>query len=113
MSKMETPDRLANCPNCGAPLIEDRCEYCGSDLFFYFNGKTRRHAMDELIKETNRIQMEIENCRMTDYILSTLSSYTLYADNEPIYSTNEATRLFDGGAISARTWRRLMENGGN
>ncbi len=29
-------DRILNCPNCGAPIVGERCEYCGT-VFYDFS----------------------------------------------------------------------------
>lgn len=34
---------MYNCPNCGAPITGEKCEYCGT----VFNAETANRASDE------------------------------------------------------------------
>ena len=78
---------LLNCPNCGAPLSDDFCSYCGSDLFFYFNGKTRRQYSDELMEKINETQNNLRNYQMSQCILASLRPHVvLYADEKSVYT---------------------------
>ena len=38
---------MSNCPNCGAPITGDRCEYCGT-VFWEEKQESKRIADDDL-----------------------------------------------------------------
>ena len=45
-----------NCPNCGAPLADGKCEYCGTEsrekkkeLKYFYMGKEIKHPTYEML----------------------------------------------------------------
>ena len=43
---------MTNCPNCGAPVTSDRCEYCNTVIYNEDNAKK------EVLLEINRLETE-------------------------------------------------------
>lgn len=56
---------MVNCPNCGAPLVGGRCEYCG----------TLSPDAEEKIQELSRKVYEAYQCKMVSDAISKLFAY--------------------------------------
>lgn len=76
---METIKKIKpiECPNCGAPLRSENCEYCGSyiDLGTNFQIEIEHRRLKEEIEQMRR---SIAQQSQTDQILT-----VLYANNAP------------------------------
>lgn len=57
-----------NCPNCGAPLVGGRCEYCG----------TLSPDAEEKIQELRRQMIEISQYKRTSDIISQITPLFAY-----------------------------------
>ena len=62
----ESLPTVTNCPNCGAPIKGNRCEYCGTVF-----GPTD-DDLDSLRKELRQKELELANARQSEQILSGL-----------------------------------------
>lgn len=58
---------MINCPNCGAPITGDKCEYCGSN-FGHLNSEIRR-----LQNETQAIRLQMEQEHMLAVAIGVLT----------------------------------------
>lgn len=57
-----------NCPNCGAPLVGGRCEYCG----------TLSPDAEEKIQELRRQMLEISQYKMVSDTISQITPLFAY-----------------------------------
>ena len=56
---------MTNCPNCGAPITGDKCEYCGTVF--------RMPDFQEIREKRFQIEMLEAQMRMNDFIIKSLS----------------------------------------
>lgn len=70
---------MTNCPNCGAPITKETCEYCGT----VFVDPCSAGKWDMIIQlpykeQKNRLEQEILRVK-NDILLSALSSIQFYS----------------------------------
>lgn len=58
-----------NCPNCGAPLKNGICEYCGTEVDPGAKRELQRE-MDRLNAELRRAELEAWQSAQTQYLIS-------------------------------------------
>ncbi len=63
---------MTNCPNCGAPLVGGRCEYCG----------TLPPDAEKKIQELRRQMYEISQYKMASDAISKITPLFAYAPFE-------------------------------
>lgn len=51
-------ENKSNCPNCGAPLSDGKCKYCGTEygakqkeLKYFYWGREIEHPTDEMLRD--------------------------------------------------------------
>ena len=59
-----------NCPNCGAPVSGDVCEYCGT-IFAEHNKKLK--ALEEALA---RVKIELSQAEQIDYMNLVMGKWT-------------------------------------
>lgn len=82
----ESLPKGTNCPNCGAPIKGNRCEYCGTVF-----GPTN-DDLDSLRKELRQKELELANARQSEQILSGLRP----ANRNALFCTQTAQSIQDG-----------------
>ena len=101
-----------NCPNCGAPIDKSRdsCEYCGTPYEkandIYIEATAPNPSIEDFIEILNRTSRRAG--------INTSSSYTFWADNQPVYSqvrqSIQATQQeLLSGIASATAWKPTPE----
>ena len=58
-----------NCPNCGAPIRGDVCEYCGTISPLY---DEKRQEYESRIAKLNA---ELESAKQSDYLLTIMGKW--------------------------------------
>lgn len=103
---------MTNCPNCGAPIdrSRDSCEYCGTPYEksndIHIEATAPDPNIDDFIESLNRASRRAG--------INTSSSYTFWADNQPVYSqvykSIQATQQeLLSGIASATAWQPTPE----
>lgn len=70
-----------NCPNCGAPINSDKCEYCGTSFVDLACIDTDRPFF---IKFKKGFEIHITKVRLTSFAVhQDISEGVLYADDRP------------------------------
>ena len=51
-------DNKTNCTNCGAPLVGEKCEYCGTEirakqkeLKYFYRGREIKNPTEEMLRD--------------------------------------------------------------
>lgn len=61
-------DKPTNCPNCGAPLNGNKCEFCGTEINLIDEDAIRKLEM-----EKQGVMIQIENQKQTTFLMSMLN----------------------------------------
>lgn len=48
---------ISNCPNCGAPIVGNKCEYCGT----IFNGQEDLYLRLDLLHKIGQLKIKKRN----------------------------------------------------
>lgn len=75
-----------NCPNCGAPITGEKCEYCGT---VFYDWAVIESEKDFYVKIRLHNDLVMCKARMTSCDIEVDYGDTLYADNNPIYVMHE------------------------
>ena len=78
-----------NCPNCGAPIDSEKCEYCGT-VFLDFAAMDADKPFFMKIKSEDKVF--IVKVRLTDASMH-MDTSTLYFDNNPYCTMSAQTEL--------------------
>jgi hypothetical protein len=87
---------VTNCPNCGAPITNDICAYCGT---VFINPKGYEDLKKELQNAKFRASLEAQNMEL-------INSINLFRNG--ILSSNEVRGLVGFGEVGRSTWSALM-----
>ncbi len=103
-----------NCPNCGAPITGDKCEYCGTMFYDFANmefgevGYFRMKILDNLFI----FRARVDNVEVVE------NEATLWADNNPYIAMSHSMPKInlslsvvedDRGVIFEKRNKKLME----
>ena len=63
-------DVRTNCPNCGAPIIGDKCGYCGTEFDFHKSEyeKLISYRYNQLTTKQNILEVQLAMAKMSNYI---------------------------------------------
>lgn len=87
---------MTNCPNCGAPITNDICAYCGT---VFINPKEYEDLKKELQNAKFRASLEAQN-------MALINSINLFRNG--ILSSNEVRGLVGFGEVGRSTWSALI-----
>jgi hypothetical protein len=84
-------EQLKNCPNCGAPIENHKCPYCGTIFYDFAEFEVGKTAYIRLNVNGN---LNVFRAVLTDFEVIQDTDTYMYFDNTPVaYYKNPETRL--------------------
>lgn len=100
---------MTNCPNCGAPITNDICAYCGT---VFINPKEYEDLKQELQNAKFRASLEAQTTAlinsMTPLCQDNIADIASKFTRNGILSSNEVRGLVGFGEVGRSTWSALM-----
>lgn len=89
--KLKEEKKIHNCPNCGAPLASDICEYCGTEFekpkkklldaemqdFFGETIARKQKLIDELKRQQRRAELQVSQEWQTQNLFNAINGYNV------------------------------------
>lgn len=71
--------KACNCPNCGAPVMNYICEYCGTELEKpkkVLSDQEARESFVKLVRQQQQAQLQASQIAQTQQIINSLNAYS-------------------------------------
>ena len=86
---MTLNDLVRGCPNCGAPIQKNSCEYCGTRFFI----PQQEDELEQYRQKIAFLQTQMNHARQTEHLLSMMSKWTEFPPYAGHGASNIATEI--------------------